>query len=48
MTTVTIPERIMINEGVENPVIHFDFRWPWALYAWNTVGPTPALHKQLQ
>jgi len=28
VTTVTIPERIMMNEGVKNRAIDFDFRWP--------------------
>jgi len=48
MTIVTIPERSMMNEGVKNRGVRFDFGWPRALRLKNTVGPAPALHKQLQ
>jgi len=45
-----IPERItwLMNEGVENPTMHFDFCWPRVLRLKNTVGSAPALYKQLQ
>jgi len=39
MTTDTIPEGIMMNEGVENTAVHFDFGWLRVLRLQNTVGP---------
>ena len=39
MTTDTIPEGIMMNEGVENTAVHFDFGWMRVLRLQNTVGP---------
>jgi len=42
MTTVTIPEQIPMNKGVKTA------QFTLILPLKNTVGPTPALHKQLQ
>jgi len=36
------------GKGVKNGAVHFDFRWQRVPQLKNTVGPTPALHKQLQ
>jgi len=39
ITTDMVPEGIMMNEGVENTALHFDFRWAQALRLRSTVGP---------
>jgi len=31
MTTVAIPERIMMNKDVKKHVVHFGFHWQWPL-----------------
>jgi len=41
MTTVTIPERILMNEGVQT------VRFTLILRLKDTVGPAPALPKRL-
>ena len=44
MAIVTMTKWITMNKG---HAIHFQFRWQRAPRFNNTVGPTPALRKQL-
>jgi len=48
MTTVTIPERILIKEGVKTAQFTLIFVGNADTTLKNTVGPTPALHMQIQ
>jgi len=36
------------DKGVKNDAVYFGFHWQLAPHFKNTVGPTPALHKQLR
>jgi len=47
MTSVTIPERILIKEGVETAQFTLIFVGNGSR-AYKTMGPAPELHKQLQ
>jgi len=48
MTTVTIPERILMKKGVKTALLTLIFVGNTDTMLKNTVGPTPALHKQIQ
>jgi len=48
MTTVTIVERILMKEGVKTAEFTLIFVGSTDTTLKNTVGPAPALHKQIQ